>query len=100
MGDKRRDLGHRCARTPHKSKTSSARSSRRPQTEPGDLLATNLAATVPSETADSDRKPENACSRSHNYSFTLDRKALAVIYLRHALWLSPFLLLRFVVLSD
>src|SRR6266851_625072 len=49
-----------------------------------------FAATVPSETADSDRKPENACSRSHNYSFTLDRKALAVIYLRHAPELNHF----------
>jgi hypothetical protein len=74
MGDTPRDLGHRFVRTPHKSQANPAHSSRRPQTQPGDPPAISVAAMAPSETADSDRKPENACSRAHSYSFTLDRK--------------------------
>jgi hypothetical protein len=74
----------------HKEQTNPTRPSRRPQTAPGDLPATNLADKEPAETADLDRKLENVCSPSHHIQLLVSVKYFARIYLRQALRLSPF----------
>jgi hypothetical protein len=89
-GDTRTARARQLVRTPHKEQTNPTRPSRRPQTAPGDLPATNLADKEPAETADLDRKLENVCSPSHHIQLLVSVKYFARIYLRQALRLSHF----------